>query len=173
MGVDVFLCFSFIPFSCVCDFCFHLAYIYLYFHVCTFRCSWFLFMHYILAFNFNALVTPLPFSALWGGFLLLVLLLLWFRIGVTYVYNIFSYVLGRCNGWLPMHFTEMKHLPYGQSCIPISRGDLPFSLDQFFKLLVLVPLYLQVPGVCLCFPSNSSSFIEGSHTNYFLLDPDH
>ena len=49
-----------------------------------------------------------------GGVLLLFLMLPWFD-GVSYVFNICSYVLGGCSGWAPMHFGEMDHLPYRHS----------------------------------------------------------
>ena len=55
-------------------------------------------------------------STLYGG--IFVLLLSWFD-GVSYVFIIQSYVLGDCSGWIPMHFGEMDHLPYGHSFIPI------------------------------------------------------
>ena len=49
------------------------------------------------------------------GFLL-VLMLFWFD-GVSYVFIICSYVLGDCSGWIPMRFSEMDHLSYGHSFI--------------------------------------------------------
>ena len=52
---------------------------------------------------------------------MLVLLFSWFD-GVSYVFSVWSYVLGDCSGWIPMHFGEMDHLPYRHSFIPIFGG---------------------------------------------------
>ena len=43
--------------------------------------------------------------------------------GVSYVFSIYSYVLGDCSGWIPMNFDEMDHLPYGHSFIPFFGND--------------------------------------------------
>ena len=67
-----------------------------------------------IAFSFSVLISPLNII---GG-VFLVLMLSWFD-GVSYVFSICSYVLGNCSGWIPMHFNEMDHLPYGHSFIPI------------------------------------------------------
>ena len=53
----------------------------------------------------------------------------WF-ISVSYVFSTWSYILGNCSGWLPMHFDEMDHLPYRHAqCMPsISMEVLQISI---------------------------------------------
>lgn len=78
------------------------------------------------------------------GVLLFVIMLPWFD-GVSYVFNICTYVLGGCSGWVPMHFGEMDHLPYKHSSFHSYFGcKLPCSIDQLFRLCCLCHLYLQV-----------------------------
>lgn len=62
-----------------------------------------------------------------GGLLLLVLILPIFQVGVSYVFSTCSYALGD-GAWPFTHaFSEMEHLPYRHSCIPISGGYI-FSI---------------------------------------------
>ena len=92
-----------------------------------------------------------PLSTL-GVFLILVLMLPWFN-GVSYVYNIFSYVVGGCSGWVPMHFNEMNHLRYTLfSFYYFFRGNLPCLIDQLFKIWFFMPTIPLSLVVFLCVP---------------------
>ena len=68
---------------------------------------------------------------------ILVLFLSWFD-GVSYVFNIWSYVLGNYNCWIPMHFGEMDHLPYRYSFIHIFGGHEDTFHLQLISSLDLV-----------------------------------
>ena len=69
------------------------------------------------------------------GVLLLVLMLLWFD-GVSYVLSICSYVLDRCSGWVPMHFGEIYHLPYRHSSFHSYFGCSLLFQRRFYKSVV-------------------------------------
>ena len=45
----------------------------------------------------------------------------WFD-GVSHVFSICSYVLGRCSGWVSIHFSEMDHFPYRHSSFHLYFG---------------------------------------------------
>ena len=124
-------------------------------HTCIFLCilimvPW----HAVLLAHFSSCLSPHP-CLHWGGELLLFLMLPWFD-GVSYVFSICSYVLGRCSGWVPMHFGEMDHLPYRHSSFHSYFGcSLPCSIDQLFRLWCFMPSVFSSSVVCLCVPPDS------------------
>ena len=113
-------------------------------------CVWDWSPQYTLMYSFEHLdPSSLTFNSFWptflvaynltlfalGGVLLLFLILPWF-VGVSYVFNIWSYVLGDCSGWIPMHFGEMDHLPYRHSSFHSYFGCNRLFQWRFFRSAV-------------------------------------
>ena len=103
------------------------------------------------------------------GDLLLFLILLWFD-GVSYVFSICSYVLGRCNGWVPMHFSELGHLPYRHSFfIPTLVAAFHVRLINSSSFDVSCHLYLQVQLLAFVYLLIWVVSSKSTHANYSLL----
>lgn len=86
-------------------------------------------------------------------------MLSWFN-GVSYVFNFCSYVLGGCNGWVPMHFKEMDHLPYKHSSFHSYFGcSLSCSINHLFRLWCFMPSISLSLVVCLCVPPDLMQII--------------
>ena len=67
-----------------------------------------------------------------GGYLVvLASLVRWFD-SVSYVFNGWSYILGDCSGWLPMHFGEMNHLSYRHTRFMLSSSVEILQISSYF-----------------------------------------